>query len=91
MKVQRLGPEADRLLSDRKAALPHPPKSGRLSLCSFVPDCGRCAHLRDASHEQTHSALQVRYEFLRHELTRDDFGYLSVDVETDRISAKGGF
>ncbi|TDW67603.1 hypothetical protein EDF57_102489 [Novosphingobium sp. PhB55] len=41
------------------------------------------------------SKLTLRYKFdasfFDASLTRDDFGYLSIDVETDRISAKGGF
>ena len=41
------------------------------------------------------SKLTLRYKFdasfFDTSLTRDDFGYLSVDVETERISAKGGF
>ncbi len=41
------------------------------------------------------SKLTLRYRFnasfFDTSLIRDDFGYLSVDVETDRISAKGGF
>ncbi|RZF59030.1 hypothetical protein EWE75_24050 [Sphingomonas populi] len=37
--------------------------------------------------------LSYRFDasFFDMSLTRDDFGYLSVHVETDRISAKGGF
>lgn len=41
------------------------------------------------------SKLTLRYRFdasfFDTSLNRDDFGYLSVDVETERISAKGGF
>ena len=41
------------------------------------------------------SKLILRYRFdasfFDTSLSRDDFGYLSVDVETERTSAKGGF
>ncbi|WP_294336131.1 hypothetical protein [uncultured Sphingomonas sp.] len=41
------------------------------------------------------SKLALRYEydasFYDNRLTRDDFGRLSIAVETDRFSAKGGF